>query len=255
MKIVVAVDDVWACEPLMRAAREYVRASPQDRVTVTRLPGPSPLVRLAPRARLEWAAIRDGAAAAGTPAADRNADLIVMAAASLAASGARAHWRLARDAEADVLAVRSGFPLGAAIIALDGSPASLHGVQSFATKVRTAGVRVRLIHVLDGTPAHHPTAGDLPSTMPNLEAGHDAAAIFDPALRLLAAHGIPADTELRSGDAAAEIAKVAERHGAGLVVMGSRGLAALPSVLFGSVTRGVLRAASASVLISKGRKR
>jgi nucleotide-binding universal stress UspA family protein len=65
----------------------------------------------------------------------------------------------------------------------------------------------------------------------------------------LAASGIRATSEVRSGDAAHEIIQAAEAHRADLVVTGSRGLHGLDLWLLGSVARNVLLHTKASVLI------
>ena len=57
------------------------------------------------------------------------------------------------------------------------------------------------------------------------------------------------DAEMRDGDAAAEIIAIAEKRGADLIVLGSRGRTGLTRVLLGSVARNVLSGSAASVLI------
>jgi nucleotide-binding universal stress UspA family protein len=57
------------------------------------------------------------------------------------------------------------------------------------------------------------------------------------------------DSEMRDGDAAAEIIAVAEERGADLIVLGSRGRAGLTRLLLGSVARNVLSGSTASILI------
>jgi hypothetical protein len=54
---------------------------------------------------------------------------------------------------------------------------------------------------------------------------------------------------MRHGDAAGEIVAVAERRGADLIVLGSRGRTGLTRLLLGSVARNVLSGSTASVLI------
>jgi nucleotide-binding universal stress UspA family protein len=69
----------------------------------------------------------------------------------------------------------------------------------------------------------------------------------------LSAIGIPAQPELRSGDAAHEIIAAVEAHEADLVVTGSRCLHGLDRWLLGSVARNVLLHAARSVLIVRRR--
>lgn len=67
--------------------------------------------------------------------------------------------------------------------------------------------------------------------------------------RRLTGIGIPAQTEVRSGDAAQEIIRAATERQADLIVTGSRCLHRLDRWLLGSVARNVLLHADASVLI------
>jgi nucleotide-binding universal stress UspA family protein len=69
----------------------------------------------------------------------------------------------------------------------------------------------------------------------------------------LSANGIPAQPELRSGDAAHEIIAAAKAHGVDLVVTGSRCLHGLDRWLLGGVARNVLLHAATSVLIVRRR--
>jgi nucleotide-binding universal stress UspA family protein len=69
----------------------------------------------------------------------------------------------------------------------------------------------------------------------------------------LADGGIPADVEVRAGDAAAEILNAAAEQHVGLIVTGSRCLQGLDRLLLGSVARNVVRHARASVLIVRPR--
>ena len=61
--------------------------------------------------------------------------------------------------------------------------------------------------------------------------------------------GIAASVKLRAGDPAAELIAVAREAKADLIVVGSRGLSALPRLFLGSVARNVLLHAPTSVLV------
>jgi nucleotide-binding universal stress UspA family protein len=63
------------------------------------------------------------------------------------------------------------------------------------------------------------------------------------------AGGTVAKTHLRMGKAAAEIVDLAEELGAGLVVVGSRGLGGIRRALMGSVSDSVVRHAHCPVLV------
>lgn len=73
-----------------------------------------------------------------------------------------------------------------------------------------------------------------------------AAAEMVEALRRV---GIVATPHVRTGDPAAQIVEAAEELGADLIVIGSRGLAALERLVIGSVARNVLLHAGCSVLV------
>jgi nucleotide-binding universal stress UspA family protein len=64
--------------------------------------------------------------------------------------------------------------------------------------------------------------------------------------------GLQADAEVREGDPAHEIVLSARQHGAGLVVVGTRGQTGLRRLILGSVARKVLLHAPCSVLIVRG---
>ena len=63
------------------------------------------------------------------------------------------------------------------------------------------------------------------------------------------AGGAVAEAHLRVGAAAAEIVDLAEEIGAGLIVMGSRGLGGIRRALMGSVSDSVVRHAHCPVLV------
>lgn len=61
--------------------------------------------------------------------------------------------------------------------------------------------------------------------------------------------GFEATAEVRDGDAAHELVTCAREHGAGLIVIGTRGMSGLRRLVLGSVARNVLLHAECSVLI------
>jgi nucleotide-binding universal stress UspA family protein len=56
---------------------------------------------------------------------------------------------------------------------------------------------------------------------------------------LFKAAGVPFEREIGSGEPAAVVVDMAERHGCDAIVLGARGLGALRSALLGSVSQGV----------------
>jgi nucleotide-binding universal stress UspA family protein len=67
--------------------------------------------------------------------------------------------------------------------------------------------------------------------------------------------GLLVDKMLAEGIPAAQILRIADRHRADLIVMGSKGLTGLERYLLGSVSRKVARHALCSVLVVKGARR
>jgi nucleotide-binding universal stress UspA family protein len=69
------------------------------------------------------------------------------------------------------------------------------------------------------------------------------------AQKVRAAGGTIAQAHLRMGKAATEIVDLAEELGAGLVVLGSRGLGGIRRALIGSVSESVVRHAHCPVMV------
>jgi nucleotide-binding universal stress UspA family protein len=68
------------------------------------------------------------------------------------------------------------------------------------------------------------------------------------------ARGTVAQAHLRMGKAAAEIVELAEEIGAGLVIVGSRGLSGIRRPLMGSVSDSVVRHAHCPVMVVREEK-
>lgn len=79
----------------------------------------------------------------------------------------------------------------------------------------------------------------------------DAHAVAGPVLALIEGAGVPYTLEVGMGDPASEILATAEKVGADLIVIGSRGLGALKGVVLGSVSQKVAQLAACPVMIVK----
>jgi nucleotide-binding universal stress UspA family protein/nitrite reductase/ring-hydroxylating ferredoxin subunit len=143
--------------------------------------------------------------------------------------------RIAGAAPCDVLIVHtkgrgSGEPTqpyARVLIATDGSPTATEAARRGFEIANAQGADVVLVHVGDpllGAIALERTMNGRPG---------DA----------------PASTMTREGDAAEEIVRAAEESGAGLVVVGNRGIAGLKGRLLGSVPGAVAHASPVDVLI------
>ena len=76
-----------------------------------------------------------------------------------------------------------------------------------------------------------------------------ARAALDAARRMAEGAGVEAEFEIFEGDAAEEIAIVAERRDADLVVVGTRGHGGIAGTLLGSVSAGVVRRSKRPVVV------
>jgi nucleotide-binding universal stress UspA family protein len=157
-----------------------------------------------------------------------------------------AHTGAGVDA-ADSGAMRTGMRL---LVAHDGSPGSDTTVALAGSLVWPAGTRVRLVAV---------TEGDLPALPDQMGASPSAVAdeaepprrFLSAAARALERPGLEVEVVTRAGDPAMAIASEAEAMGADLVLVGSRGLGRIRSMLTGSVAAGVVDRAPCPVLVAR----
>jgi nucleotide-binding universal stress UspA family protein len=133
------------------------------------------------------------------------------------------------------------------LVPLDGSPHAAAALERAIAIARSSGARLTLLHVIE--PPHLPPVGGVyvaafltPETEQEAEALLDRAAARVP-------DGIRIATIVRYGDAADVILRRVEAAGHDLVVMGSRGLGALRSLLQGSVSRAVLHRSPVPVIV------
>jgi nucleotide-binding universal stress UspA family protein len=149
-------------------------------------------------------------------------------------------------ADRDLLMVREPLPVPEkgvrALLAVDGSKASLGAVRSFASLVRPEGPLVRLLHVVEVPPA-------LAIPPPYQERADEA---LSSASSLLESGGFRVEPLLNRGSAAASILDEAKSFQATLIGLGAHGMGrpALPSVWRGTVAKRVARHAPCSVLIA-----
>ena len=68
---------------------------------------------------------------------------------------------------------------------------------------------------------------------------------------LFAAAGVPFEREIGSGDPAASLVEMAERHGCDEIILGARGLGVMRAALLGSVSQAVLHTSKVPVTIVK----
>lgn len=81
-----------------------------------------------------------------------------------------------------------------------------------------------------------------------LEAGREVAA---PVCALLEKAALPYELHVVSGDPAEAIVRFARERGCGMIVMGTRGMGAIPSLVLGSVAFKVIHVAEVPVTLVK----
>jgi nucleotide-binding universal stress UspA family protein len=152
--------------------------------------------------------------------------------------------------------VARGRSLSRAVFATDDSPSAQAAEAILARWPIFADLP---IHVLSVAEVVHPwTTGIAPTLYGQVLDGYAAELreskaqhqrIATDAAGRLRGSGRRVDSEMRDGDAAGEIIAVAEKRGADLIVLGSRGRTGLTRLLLGSVARNVLSGSTASVLV------
>ena len=82
----------------------------------------------------------------------------------------------------------------------------------------------------------------------------EAESIFNSAKTILAETGNDCKTYIRYGEVASTITETAKELGCTLIIMGTRGMSELTSMVLGSVSHDVLQRATVPVLLVNGRK-
>jgi nucleotide-binding universal stress UspA family protein len=132
------------------------------------------------------------------------------------------------------------------LVATDGSKSAERAVVAAAELPWPEGSEVRVVSVLD------PIEG-MPETIAALRARSEKV-LADARVRAEKG-GRPASSALLIGRPARAILDAASDWGAGVIVVGARGLGAVRGLLVGSVSSAVARAAACSVLVLKGEVR
>jgi len=142
-------------------------------------------------------------------------------------------------------------PIGTILAAVDFSE---HADQALDVAVEFAkqfGGELHLVHALDmRIPLMTPYEIVIPTAFVE-EARGAAASKLDVLVQKAATEGVTATSHLSELPAASAIVELAEKLGADLIVMGTRGHTGLKHVLLGSVAERTLRHAPCSVLTVK----
>ena len=136
------------------------------------------------------------------------------------------------------------------LLAVDGSKEATLAAQTAVELSEKTGSDLHVIHAWQPIPHYAYPSLAPEGYRPPYEEG--AREILEAQVeRIKAAGGNVAQTHLRPGAAAKEIVDLAEDIGAGLIVMGSRGLGGIRRALMGSVSDSVVRHAHCPVLITR----
>lgn len=141
------------------------------------------------------------------------------------------------------------------LVCTDGSA---HAIKAAQRAVEIAGqgeVRLLLVHVANGMKADGPYVMPWQMEREELSAFSGQRAEQETALKqtakVLEEAGLPYRLLREQGHPGGRIVQVAEREGADLIIVGSRGLSVLKALLLGSVSDHVVHNASCSVLICR----
>src|SRR5690242_13240091 len=136
------------------------------------------------------------------------------------------------------------------VVAADGSPASMRGVEQAANLAARIGAKVLVVHV-----RHVPTGtlmGPSISAPSVLEALDELEAeVRQQAVRILGGSGVTWDFVVRSGSAGEEIVRVVKESGADLVMVGSNRHSSLHNLLLGSTAAYLTAHSPAPVLVMR----
>ena len=130
------------------------------------------------------------------------------------------------------------------LLAVDMSDHARKAVSAVVELARAGGGSVHVLHVRE---LHYPVPATVVGDRPE-----DAQALVDSVVEKLKAAGVDADGAVRpstGGSAAGPILEQAREVGAGLVVVGSRGLSNLGGLLLGSVAHKVIQLSTCPVLV------
>lgn len=140
-------------------------------------------------------------------------------------------------------------PLNRLLVAVDGSPSSIHAASlALALARRSEAAVIALVVVED--------VGPLPTESEKPPGDRDrvewlAERRFAPVLEALGERAGSLERRVVEGSPPETICRVAEQESVDLIVMGSRGLTAAGRFLLGSVSDAVLRHAPCSVLVTR----
>lgn len=147
------------------------------------------------------------------------------------------------------------------LLATDGSEEAALAAQTAAELVEKTGSELHIVYVRARTAPHSPGYYMGPGMVEDAQQkeqqrlDREAQMLLEAQVERIGASGSTvAQTHLRTGRPDEEIVTLAEEIGAGLIVIGSRGLGGIRRTLVGSVSDSVARHAHCPVLIVRKQK-
>jgi len=138
------------------------------------------------------------------------------------------------------------------LVPVDGSPASQRAVQFVISDIDALPrAQIRLVNVQEPAPAEIVLEAGLPPEHWQTEYETAGRAAMADACKALEQAGIQYTATVAVGNPADRIAARARELGCTLIVMGTRGLGALASIVLGSVATRVVHAADCPVTLVK----
>jgi nucleotide-binding universal stress UspA family protein len=138
------------------------------------------------------------------------------------------------------------------VVAADGSPASVRGLEQVADLAPRVGASVLVVFVrhLPATALMAPSVAN-PSVVESLDA--QESEVRQDVLRLMGGTGVAWEFAVRDGSPGEEVAKAAEESGADLVVVGSNRHSSLHNLLLGSTAAYLATHSLAPVLVMRSK--
>lgn len=136
------------------------------------------------------------------------------------------------------------------LLPFDGSASAMHAVHYAAALAQESqALHLVLLHVLDPVTLG-PHAALSQHDIEQLHAA-DMASMLAPARQVLDQAGVPYETHCRAGSASSRIADYVHESGCQAIIMGTRGLGPVASLLIGSVAIKVIHLVNVPVTLVK----
>jgi nucleotide-binding universal stress UspA family protein len=136
------------------------------------------------------------------------------------------------------------------LVPVDFSECSLSGITYAVRFAREVGARIIVLHVADLGPVMMTTSwGDYDSRIYVEAARRRCSKQMQALLKRVDFDGVPVDTSAVAGYCPAAIYEAAEKEGADLIIISTRGRTGLRHALLGSVAEGTVRHAGCPVLV------